>query len=144
MAATRHRRPRIAVIDDDPAFLDLMRDLLEMGEGHDVHTSGDWMRSIEFIKSVQPDVIVLDLMLGREQAGWAVIDILRADPKTRDVPIILCSAAAPALDSNAPRLRRLRAVELVAKPFDVDDLLETIERLLATAQHVVPTAVGNE
>jgi CheY-like chemotaxis protein len=123
---------RIAVVDDDPVFLELMRDLLGVGEGHDVLTSGDWIGSVEFIKSVRPDLVILDLMMGREQAGWAVIEILRADALMRSVPIILCSAALPALDSHAGRMREVGAVELISKPFDVDDLLDAIERLQGT------------
>ena len=123
---------RIAVIDDDDVFLELMRDLLAVGEGLDVHTSADWVGSFELIKDLRPDLVILDLMMGREERGWAVIEALRSETATRDIPIILCSAAGPAVDVHAERVRDLGAVEVVRKPFDVDHLLNTIYRHVPT------------
>jgi CheY-like chemotaxis protein len=125
-------RFRIAVIDDDDVFLELMRDLLAVGEGLDVHTSADWAGSFELVKDLQPDLVILDLMMGREERGWAVIEALRSETATRDIPIILCSAAGPAVDGHAERVRDLGAVEVVRKPFDVDHLLNTIYRHVPT------------
>jgi CheY-like chemotaxis protein len=125
------RPPRIAVVDDDGVFLELMQDLLGAGEGYDVVTSCDWLDSFEFLKRARPDLVILDLMMGRDQTGWAILELLHEDPATRDVPVILCSAAAPALDLHADRLRQ-GTVTALAKPFDVDQLLNEIERLLAS------------
>jgi CheY-like chemotaxis protein len=122
---------RIAVIDDDAVFLDLMQDLLGAGEGYEVITSSDWLDSFNFLKQAQPDLVILDLMMGREQSGWAILELLHEDEATRDIPVIVCSAAAPALDQHADRLRR-GLVSAMAKPFDVDALLFEIERMLAS------------
>ena len=122
---------RIAVVDDDAVFLDLMQDLLGLGEGYDVVTNADWAVSVDFIKHTQPDLIMLDLMLGRTQTGWAVLDLLGADEATRDIPVILCSAAAPALDHRPTHAPQPLTVVSLAKPFDLDDLLSTIDQLLA-------------
>src|SRR5689334_15479725 len=122
---------RIAVIDDDAVFVDLMHDLLAVGEGYDVVSAPDWLRSVEFIRDVRPDLIILDLMLGRDQTGWGVLALLREDPDMAQIPVILCSAAAPALLACGGPAHGHAAVETVAKPFDVDQLLEVIERLLA-------------
>jgi two-component system phosphate regulon response regulator PhoB len=124
------RKARIAVIDDDVVFIELMHDLLGKGEGYDVVSTASWPQSFEFIKDAQPDLVILDLMMGREQAGWAVLELLREDSSTAQIPVILCSAAAPALDQYAARLTGLAWVETVAKPFDVDHLCDVIERLL--------------
>jgi CheY-like chemotaxis protein len=108
-----------------------MHDLLANGEGYDVVSTSHWPKGLEFIKDTRPDLVILDLMMGREQTGWAVLDLLRDDPATSDIPVILCSAAAPALQQCPARAANHGAVESVAKPFDVDDLLGVIERLLA-------------
>jgi CheY-like chemotaxis protein len=125
---------RIAVIDDDAVFLDLMHELLANCEGYDVVSHSHWVASFEFIKNSQPDLVILDLMIGRDQTGWAVLDLLRSDPTTAAIPVILCSAAAPALQQHAARIERQGpgTVEAVAKPFDVDHLLGVIARLLET------------
>ena len=121
---------RIAVIDDDSVFLELMQDLLGTAEGYDVATCSSWLNSFEFVEKFQPDLIILDLIHGREQAGWAVLERLRSDPATSATPVILCSAAAPALEHHAARVSATSALASIAKPFDVDQLLETIARLL--------------
>lgn len=123
-------KARIAVIDDDAIFVELMHDLLANGEGYDVVSAPHWLRSVEFVKEVRPDLIILDLMLGRGQTGWGVLDLLREDPTTAPIPVILCSAAAPALRETSTPCTGHGAVVPVAKPFDVDDLLEVVQRLL--------------
>jgi len=123
-------RARIAVIDDDIVFVDLMHDLLANGEGYEVISSSHWIQSYEFIKDAQPDLVILDLMMGREQTGWAVLQLLQEDPNTAHIPVILCSAAEPALRQNACRVSGRAMVEAIAKPFDVDHLLGVIARLL--------------
>ncbi|HEX8968613.1 MAG TPA: response regulator [Chloroflexota bacterium] len=128
------RRGRIAVIDDDPIFVDLMHDLLASGEGYEVVSAPHWLQSFEFVKTVQPDLVILDLMLGRDQTGWNVLELLRADPATARVPVVLCSAAIPALRQYGVAADADDFLEVVAKPFDVDYLLEVITGLLARGQ----------
>jgi CheY-like chemotaxis protein len=131
--ATAPSRARIAVIDDDAIFVDLMRDLLMLGEGYEVVSAPHWLRSVEFVKEVQPDLIILDLMLGRDQTGWGVLKLLREDPAMARIPVILCSAAAPALKQCPQQALGEGVLEAVAKPFDVDHLLEVVQRLLETS-----------
>ena len=124
-------RGKIAIIDDDAVFIDLMRDLLTDGEGYEVLSAPNWLHCVEFVKDARPDLIILDLMLGPNQTGWGVLALLREDPLLARIPVILCSAAASALrgcDSGADLL-----VEAVAKPFDIDHLLHVIDRLMTTA-----------
>src|SRR5919202_5463648 len=102
---------RIAIIDDDVVFLELMNDLLALGEGYDVVTNSRWQVSLEFVRNTRPDLVMLDLMMGREQNGWAILESLRQEPETRHIPVIVCSAAAPALLQNATRLNADAGVE---------------------------------
>jgi CheY-like chemotaxis protein len=99
-----------------------------------VVTSPHWVGCYDFIKQAQPDLVILDLMMGRDQTGWAVLDLLRSESTTREIPVILCSAAATALDQHAAYLRGQPAVASITKPFDVDDLLAAIERMLQGAR----------
>ncbi len=134
-------RARIAVIDDDTVFVELMHDLLANGEGYDVVSNSQWILSYEFVKDVQPDLVILDLMMGREQAGWAILQLLQEDPSTAKIPVILCSAAEPALRQHACRMNGRTTVESIAKPFDVEHLLVTIARLLELRSR---TQIANE
>jgi two-component system phosphate regulon response regulator PhoB len=128
--STRGNR-RIAVVDDDAVFVDLMHDLLANGEGYEVVSAAHWLLSIEFIREAQPDLVILDLMLGRDLTGWGVLQLLREDPSTARIPVILCSAAAPALPQSVISPNGHGPVEAVAKPFDVDHMLEVVDRLLS-------------
>ncbi len=132
MLSIRLAPARIAVIDDDPTFLELMQDLLGGGEGYEVFTCASSVNSLEFVKRVRPDLVMLDLMLGRERTGCAVLELLRSDPATSSTPVILCSASVSAHDGQAQACNDF-AVEAIAKPFDVEDLLLAIERLLSVA-----------
>lgn len=134
---TTPQNRRIAVIDDDAVFVDLIRDLLADGEGYDVVSTGRWLQSFEFIKDSQPDLVILDLMLGRDQVGLGILELLREDPATASIPVILCSAASTTLRDNACRMSAYGAVAAVAKPFDIDHLLYTIERFLSPTRELL-------
>jgi CheY-like chemotaxis protein len=136
LMSSTNPKGRIAVIDDDAVFVDLMRDLLAVGEGYEVVSAPHWLQSVEFVRDAQPDLIILDLMLGRELTGWGVLELLREDPRTAPIPVIVCSAAAPSLRQFGEPPCGHGTVEAVAKPFDVDDLIAVVERLLRTSRPV--------
>ena len=122
--------PRVLVLNDAPEVLAALRDVLE-GEGYAVSTRLVAVDRTE-VARVAPDLIVLDLMFGRETAGMRLLAELREDPATTRVPVVLCSAADDAV-------RRLTArhlggrVRLVLKPLDVDKLLDEVDQALAWA-----------
>jgi len=122
-------KPKIVVIDDDDAFLRLMEDLLG-SEGYDVRTRQAWLQAYEFVKAERPDLVILDVVLGGEDRGWSVLDLLLLDPETRPVPVIICSASLAALRERAEILQR-HGILALAKPFDLDDLLNAIELAFA-------------
>ena len=87
------RRPRIVVINDDTDFLSLMSELLtEVGE-HDVEVCREGDHAYQFVKEKQPDLVILDIRIEGQEKGWAILECLTLDPKTRPIPLIVCSAA---------------------------------------------------
>ena len=124
------RAPRILVVDDDAGFLELMRDLFAGTEGFEVITRKDWAGADEIVRSARPDVVVLDIMSGpRDPAGWYMLDSLRGDPRTMHVPVIVCSASNSAFDERHHRLLGT-TVPFVPKPFQLDDMVRTVEAAL--------------
>ena len=124
------RTPRILVVDDDPGFLELMRDLFAGTEGFEVITRKDWAGADELVRSVRPDVVVLDIMSGpRDPAGWYTLESLRGDPRTMHVPVIVCSASKLAFEERHRRLVGT-SVPFVPKPFQLDDMVRTVEAAL--------------
>jgi CheY-like chemotaxis protein len=122
--------PRIAVVDDDPVFLELMHDLLASGAGYEVVTSLSCAEAHQLVRQHRPDLVILDLMMGRNQFGWTVLDALRGDPDTRQVPVLVCSAAVSSLQAHSAHLRH-QSARAIVKPFDIDDLLTTVQSMLA-------------
>lgn len=125
------RQLHIFIVDDTPELLDLMQELLE-GEGYHVTTSRV-LPDLSEIKELNPDVIVQDLLFERvQQEGLKQLRLVRLDPELATIPLILCTAAVQTLKNPelAAQLEDLR-VRVVPKPFDIDDLLATLEEAVA-------------
>jgi DNA-binding response OmpR family regulator len=123
------RRARIALINDDTAFLGLMRELLQEIEGYEVLICKEGDKAYDYIKEQRPDLIILDIRLGGEEVGWTVLELLTLDPQTRPIPLLVCSAAIRDLQEREPLLQRY-GVAVLPKPFDLDALLEKVEAAL--------------
>ena len=124
------RRGRLAVINDDTVFLQLMHELLQDEEGYEVFICREWDNAYGFVKDHQPDLVILDIRIGGEEHGWTILNLLTLDPHTRPIPVIVCSAAIQSLHEHQSWLDRFGICAL-PKPFDLDTLLETVSRMLA-------------
>ncbi len=128
MTATTAVQRHILAIDNSQAVLDLFRELLE-GEGYRVSTQSYVDKDLDAIKDLAPDLIILDYMWGAEDEGWTLLQLLRMDPETKSIPIVLCTAAVAEARELEPHLTE-RGVRVVLKPFDLDDLLGAIHDAL--------------
>jgi CheY-like chemotaxis protein len=126
------RRARIAVINDDTVFLELMRDLLEEEERYEVLICKEWDGAYDFVKDHRPDLVIQDIRIGGEENGWTILNLLTLDPSTRDIPMIVCSAAISSLHEHQQILTRY-GIRALPKPFDLDTLLTTIHEMLPHA-----------
>lgn len=116
----------ILVIDDDQEI----RELLEIAlseEGYDVGTAASISGALNHIEERHPDLILLDLWLQGE-SGETFIEAYRALPDAT-APLVLLSAA-PDLDQGAARSDVDR---YLAKPFELDDLLDIVAKSLPEA-----------
>ena len=120
------RRARIALINDDTTFLALMQELLQEIEGYEVQTRTQWEHAYDFVKQTRPDLVILDIVMGGEEQGWKILELLTLDPRTRPIPLLVCSAAVRSLQDHQALLDRY-GVRALPKPFDLDALLERIE-----------------
>jgi CheY-like chemotaxis protein len=124
----RRQRPLIAVVNDDQVFIDLLRDLLTE-EGYDVLTHPSGETAYALIRKKQPNLVILDMRLEHPEGGWMVLDLLRLDPETADLPVIVCSADAHFLRAKAAQLRE-EGCCVLEKPFRLDKLLALMEEAL--------------
>lgn len=121
---------RVAVINDDTDFLRLMEEVLS-DEGYDVDLMRTFENTHERVRESQPDVVICDIVMRLEERGWELVEMLTLDPKTRDIPVIVCSAAVRQLDERRETLER-QGIRAIAKPFDLATLLATIEEAVGT------------
>lgn len=130
----------IAVVNDDPDFLDLLTQLLRL-EGYGAFIIREARGAYEELKRAHPDVIVLDIRIGSDNDGWQIAECLTLDPATESIPVILCSAAVDELQHRVPWLRE-HGIGAVAKPFDLEDMLGAIREGLAGGTPIVGLDTG--
>ena len=119
------RGRRVLVVDDDPGIQGFLAEALA-DEGYGVRTAANGREALAVLQEWWPDLILLDLMMP-EMDGWAFRGEQRAMPGVADVPVIVLSAARD-LDAKT---RELAPAQVFSKPFDLEALLATIERLIA-------------
>ncbi len=118
----------ILVVDDDPAVLALLREVL-VEEGYAVATALAPPATAE-VAHLRPDLVVLDHRLKAAETGWDVAQRLGADPATAAIPVLLCTAAVRDVRCLVDELTT-HDVEVILKPFDLDDLVAAVRRALA-------------
>ena len=130
-AAKTEKCPRhIFVINDTVAILELFRSILE-DEGYQVSTDGFSIELVEMlqrVKAASPDLIILDFIILDEGKGWQFLQLLKMDRATKEIPVIACTAAAKLVEELQMHLDAMGVV-VVLKPFDIDHLLEEIEKV---------------
>lgn len=125
------RRPkRILLVDDDPQVADLLRQSLPETE-FSLESAPDGLAGLERIAAQPPDLLLLDLLLPNLD-GFRVIERLRADPGTRDLPVIVISAKDLSAAETA-WLNATAAAVLKKQAFAGEKLVEEIHRLLRSA-----------
>ncbi len=117
-------KKRLAVIDDDAAYLHLLCRLLAR-EGYEPEMFEQLDSSAaayEAVRAFTPDVIVLDIALERPTTGWRTLDFLRLDPDLAHAPVVVCSADLKGLEERSWYLKA-KGCETLPKPYYLADLL---------------------
>lgn len=129
-------RPLALVINDTQEILDLFNEILRE-EGFDTELSSFGIKEIADVKSIDPDLIILDFLIGGEEQGWQLLQKLKMTRETQDIPVIVCSGAIKLLQELEGHLTS-KNVGVVVKPFDIDDLLEEIRHVMERSASVDP------
>ena len=124
---------RILVVDDDELLQELVKIALE-GEGYSVVQALTGAEMRQHLKTVKPDLIVLDVLLP-DADGRDLLAALKKDPKTTHIPVLLWSARYP--DSDRAIALDLGAEEFVEKG-PADQLVSKIERILLRISDKLP------
>lgn len=117
---------KILIIEDYPATSEMMSSILE-AEGFKSLVAMEGASGLEMARSQKPDLILLDVMMPG-MSGFQVCEKLKADEKTRGIPVIIVSVRGT--EENIKKGEKLGADGYVPKPFDPFDLVARIKKLL--------------
>ena len=121
---------KILVVDDQPKNVKLLADILEF-KGYAVMTSESGADALAKMKSAPPDLVLLDVMMPG-MTGYEVVQIMRADPVLRVLPVVLVTALDP-----SERIKGLEAGadDFLSKPINQPELLVRVKSLLRVKEY---------
>ena len=123
------KKRKVLVVDDNPDILIAVKEGLEaIDENIEVIAveSGEDCISLLLREKINPDVILLDIMLP-EMSGWEVYNRLKEKEEWRKIPVIFITART---DEKARRIGTFLAEDYIEKPFDIRELKERIDKVL--------------
>lgn len=121
----------ILVVDDEITIGEMLRACLEE-EGYEVSVAYDGRQAIEHLAERRPDLVLSDVMMPRMD-GRELALRMEHDPGLRDIPLILMSASGEFIVQG-----RCTYAGFVAKPFELDTVVRTIEQTLTTIPSPAP------
>jgi len=118
----------VLVVEDSLTQRQMISDILKDDEmGASVISVSDGVEAMELIHERRPDLVVLDIVMPRMN-GYEVCRQIKTDPKTQDVPEVMCSSKGEEFDRYWGMKQGADAY--ISKPFEPDELLGTIKKLL--------------
>ena len=124
----------VLVVNDTEEIIELFREILE-GMGHRVTATSYAPDDLAEIQKVEPDLVILDLVMGGEKLGWQLAQKMRMSRDTEDIPIVICTAATEDVREQEGWLTA-NAIKVVLKPFSVDDLELAVTKALTLTEIV--------
>ncbi len=118
---------RILVVEDTADLLETLIEFLQI-EGYEVVGAEDGHAGLKMIREQRPDLILCDVIMPRMD-GYAVIRECRSDPAIASIPFLFMSAKTG--EAEVDTMRKLGADAFISKPFDLMELVETINVCLS-------------
>ncbi|MBZ4423248.1 response regulator [Myxococcus sp. RHSTA-1-4] len=117
---------RLLIVDDELAIVEALQDILSV-EGYDIVTAFNGEEGLERMADAKPDLVLLDLMMP-VMDGREMLRRMREDASLRDIPVVVMSAGRISDEE------RRSSARFLAKPFELDELLDTIAELLGSRE----------
>ncbi len=117
----------ILCIEDEPDMIELIRLILSR-HGFEVIGANGGVEGARMIPEVMPDLVLLDIMMP-DLDGWEVYQQIKANDKTKDIPVIVVTAKAQNID-KVLGLHIAKVDDYIAKPFTPDELLASVQKVL--------------
>lgn len=117
---------KVLVVEDSVTQREMITDLLK-GSGLDVTVASDGVEALSQIADTHPDLVVLDIVMPRMN-GYEVCRQIKSNPKTQDIPVVMCSSKGEEFDRYWGMKQGADAY--IAKPFQPTELVGTVKQLL--------------
>ena len=118
---------KVVCVEDEPEVIDLIRLILD-GRGFDFSSAIDGQAGLDLIRTVKPDLVLLDLMLP-DINGWVVYQQMKTDPALKNIPVIVVTAKTQSIE-KVLGLHIAKVDDYLTKPFHSLELLKSVERVL--------------
>ncbi len=116
----------VLVVEDSTPQREMIAELLKK-HGLSVVKAGGGNDALKYLQAKRPDLVVLDIIMPSPN-GYEVCRKLKGHPKTREIPVIMCSCKGEEFDRYWGM--KVGADAYIAKPFHPDELLEAVRQLL--------------
>ncbi|MDG2989714.1 response regulator [Candidatus Synechococcus calcipolaris G9] len=116
----------VLVVEDSAPQREMISELLAKS-GLEVSIASDGMEAVDLLKDIKPDIVVLDIVMPRMN-GYEVCRTIKSDPRTQDVPVVICSSKGEEFDRYWGMKQGADAY--ITKPFQPKELVGTIKQLL--------------
>jgi DNA-binding response OmpR family regulator len=131
--------PKIFIAEDDDSILELLRIRLGLA-GYVTLFARDGQAAVDGINNAMPDAVILDIGLPNRN-GFEVLSMLRANRRTREIPVLMLTARHEA--SDVQRAIAGGAQDYLAKPFDDQMLLARVARLIRRPNNARPATASS-
>lgn len=118
---------KIMVVDDEESLIELVKAILE-GEGYEVIKATNGEEALGKLKTVKPDLILLDMMMPG-MSGREVCEKIRKNPKTKGLKIAFITVAKFS-EAGKDILKEMDVLDYITKPFENEDLKRRVKKML--------------
>ncbi len=119
---------KLVYIEDEPEMIDLVQLILNR-RGFEVYGANGGREGLDLVRRELPDLVLLDLMMP-DMDGWDVYQQMKSEDNTREIPVIVVTAKAQSID-KVLGLHIAKVDDYIAKPFSPQELLDSVEKVLA-------------
>ena len=130
-----NNKNKILLVDNDVDFVDLNKAVLE-NNGYEIVTAFSAREGVDKVKVEQPDLIVLDLMMEKHDAGFSFAKQIKADPLYKQIPILMLTSVADVTGFGFSQELDgywMKTDDYAEKPIMPDELLKKVKQLLEKA-----------
>jgi CheY-like chemotaxis protein len=120
-------KKKVLVVDDEESILELVSAVLE-GAGYEVVTADSGKECLEKLKTLRPDMVLLDMMMP-DMSGRTVCEKIRKDPKTKGLKVAFVTVARFS-EVGKGTLSKMNVADYITKPFENADLIRRVKKII--------------